>query len=132
LVATAVSTVTAYEDVACAGFPCQSEANFPSGFNVRNPNQKILPIDTINDIQPPNGFMGPGEDVYVSEYAAVTTSNNLGTSFPVNVALIGTQNAKPTRGAPAFFGDESRSVLGTIFILMEIYSILSHSRNKMK
>jgi hypothetical protein len=109
LVATA-STVTAQDQVACAGFTCRSPENFPSGFDFKEPMLSIPLLTTINDIQPPSG-----ENLFVSEFVAITDSKDLGTVFPVNLALIGAQNAKPTGGAPIFFGDESRSLLGTIF-----------------
>jgi len=105
----AASTVTAQDKVACAGIDCKDPVNFPGGFNPKKPNNIIFPIKTINDIQAPN------EDLFVSEFVAITTTQNVGTVFPVNLALIGAQNAKPTGGAPVFFGDESRSLLGTNF-----------------
>jgi hypothetical protein len=111
LVATA-STATAQDQVACAGFPspCQDPDNFPSGFNFRDPMFQIPEIATVTNIQPPTG-----ENVFVSEFIAITNSEDLGTVFPVNLALIGAQNAKPTGGAPIFFAEQSRSLLGTIF-----------------
>jgi hypothetical protein len=107
LVATA-STVTAQEQVACTA--CQSPDNFPGGFNFKDPQAAIPPIPTINNIPSPEA-----EDVFISEFVAITDSKELGTVFPVNLALIGAQNAKPTGGAPVIFPDTSRSLLGTIF-----------------
>jgi hypothetical protein len=109
LVATA-STVAAQDQVACAGFQCRRPDNFPSGFDFKNARGEIPLLTTVNNIQPPMG-----EDVFVSEFVAITDSKDLGTVLPVNIALIGAQNAKPTGGVPVFFAEESRSLLGITF-----------------
>lgn len=106
----AASTVTAQDQVACAGFECRSPDDFPSGFNFKNPEFEIPQIDTINDIPSPDA-----ENVFVSEFVAITDSKNLGTVFPVNLALISAQNNKPTGGAPSVFPRENASLLGTNF-----------------
>jgi len=85
--------------------------DFPSGFNKKKPLNFIEPIDTVFDIPPPFS----DNDFFVSEYVSITDSDRIGTSFPQNLALIGAQLSQSTGGAPIFFEETSRSLLGSIF-----------------
>lgn len=92
---------------------------FPCGFEFKDPDDQekqggeILTVTSIVAGEE-GSHTRPNDYNFVIEYVSITDASNVGTTFPNNLALIGSQLAQSSGGAPIPFPESSRSLLGTV------------------